>query len=371
MSDKNYPDVDKALAVFGGSTLKYRSFGSPVLRPAARTTPVPPSPLPDEPGYDPLIDRTPTGTLASDDVLAIHDAAQLAVEQETAPPERPPEPHSTRTDRRIVPPAVAPRPPEQEPLAVRAAQSPAVRQAVAFAADDTIGKRYPLLGAALPDAAELRVGAANTPTTQHTLSPPMRAAPAPLEMPAPEPRAALAWQPPAPQPVLPATAHAPVPVQFETMSTPSAVVSADAAIVAFEAGTNRSMLPVAVQGFGPMPAMSPVPAPAPAAAPAPARAAAAATTFGEMRPSTASSAVPLTSLAAHLSRNASPTELERAAAGASLAPPTPGESGARGDRRSVAEMFRILSGRSERVGHTVAFGPTRAGDQGLFRRIEE
>jgi hypothetical protein len=89
-------------------------------------------------------------------------------------------------------------------------------------------------------------------------------------------------------------------------------------------------------------------------------------------PQTSEPAPPFTSLAAHLARTgaARAGDERPGPAGIIAAPRVQAGAAPRGDHRSVAEMFRLLSaGRGDRAGQNSAFTRDRDGDSALFRRL--
>ena len=311
MSDKTHADVDRALAAFGGTALKYRSFGSPALRPAARTITPPLAPLPDEPSYDPFaVPPPPPQPPAS---APVHSVQPMPAPQPMAPP----------------PPPVA-----------RASDS------------DAAAKLFPLLGAAMPEASDVHVGAYVPPTRPLPQQQREQHASAPAYD---SPPVVSYTAPPSPIVTPPATAphdsYAPATGQSDAPFSSSAPASPPAGAWRPPPIPERTYVPRADRPHVASVYQQPI-ARYPAA-PA-----------GSQRE--ADEAASLTTLGAHLSR----------AAGGEANGPN-GIPGGRGlgepeiqaDRRSIAEMFRLLSGPSDRGAATPAFARPQDGDAGLFRRI--
>jgi len=327
LDDNTNSDVERALETFGGSSLKYRSFGTFALRPT--TSPAaPPAPATDDEGDAGI--------------------AQLP---------------SPATFPAGVPPA-APLPVMSRPTAEHHA--------------DTL---YPLLGAALPEASAVQVqpaGKRNAGDARLTVPEP--AVPPASYVPR-QGRPATAYvHPTMPSPSVPSPGT-PNSGLADTVPPPLVAVP--------PAPPVRPVLstPVAERGWVPPPvAPEPMPAPIPpqpviaapsSVAPEPAPTIipappAAVTPRGEVVvPAEAPAAAPVVALASHFEANAAAAEptppSSRSDANGHV---TPRSSADAADHRSLAEMFRVLSGSAEPPRPPAApFARPGHDEPGLFRRL--
>ncbi len=333
MTDKPYADVDKALATFGAAPIKYRSFGSPVLRPAARVPLAPPADLPDEPEYDPVKASTPPP------VALAPIAPPVAVPPPVLPPPARPD---HRPAMRSGPVVAQPPPTAAEPRHADLSES--------------ASKLFPLLAAALPEAADVMV-APDAPSwgrdgaggTGAAAPPPVYQAP-PMPAPLPVPHAAA--------PDMPVLAAPPAPVMQPPPMPPPAIPSPPIPSTPIPSPPVQSLAPPPPAAAWPRARPEPRPQDQQTSRPA--------------APVPAADPPPFTSLAAHLARTgAAAAGGERPGpAGIIAAPRLSADTGPRGDHRSVAEMFRLLSaGRGDRAGQNSAFPRAGDGDSALFRRL--
>lgn len=324
MVEKTNSDVDRALEAFGGSALKYRSFGSFTPKPGHSAISPPVIPI-DDADVDPFATIQPASSQSG----------------------------------------------FQQPAA---SSAPSSSQADAF---------YPLLGAAMPEASSVPVqGAAETASRRQTAArpsfddlpiaqapfPPRQVRPATAYVPPTTPAASPAPPAPAPRHVAPpepvAVAPPPAPVVETHPTPPRAAV----------------FTPVAERGWVPPPPMPEPPAPvAPPAPPPPLPVAEAVEIPAPPRdappppprdipPPPPAAPRPSHALGDHFERfetQASP-EPERRGAPVKAAAPVADAA----DRRSLAEMFRVLSGSSEAPRPQAApIGRFPDEEPGLFRRL--
>ncbi len=334
MDDNTNSDVERALETFGGSSLKYRSFGTFALR--------------------------PTPSSAASPVPAVDDEDAGVAGQLPAPP------------------AFSP---SAQPAAPLPAAPPAPPAAAAGHHADTL---YPLLGAALPEASAVQVqpsgkrqaGAPVSPGPEPVVPPasyvPRQSRPATayvpptvpspsvtppgLTDPFPPPVAAVSVRPVLSTPVAergwvpPPVAPEPMPAR---VATPPVVVAAP------------QPAPIAVPAIAP-PAPEPAPAVPPPAVPAPAvivvQPEAVLPTVAPAR-----STEPVGALAGYLAASDAPAKPEHVPANESGLSRSQAETA---DHRSLAEMFRVLAGSTEPARPPVApFARPGHEEPGLFRRL--
>ncbi len=437
MSDKTNSDVEKALASFGTATLKYRSFGQPVMRPAARKPAALPDPVRGPALAAPALDGTVPGTVSAVGPFPVFPSVGQPAGGEAAtaqpsgmgqplgvgqpsgvgqppigagapPPNAPPpsvfglngpRPQGGAPLQRAMPPTEFHTAPQPAPLAPRAAfpqgappppaAAVAPPPAPAPASEPMAPAAFPLLGAVLPQAAVAMLappsGNATWPPLPHPTSvavpfnlPASYAGTLPVEPPtaAPPPSfqrmapaAAVPFEPghsdaqASPLQQAPAYQAAPPPAPFQqapfqaapfqpaplpAAPQPGWPVVADALASPLAFAIEARMTPRERQGGGGNPAAD-----------------------------KADEALGFTALGSHLVRAEEMLERRKTSgngdrrgrdAGAPMAQ-QPGFAAMPADRRSVAEMFRVLAGRNERATRQDVFRPTDDHESALFRRL--